>query len=33
MILEEIKLLANIRSKCMNDPEFLNVIISAASYA
>jgi len=31
MTSEELKLLADIRSKCMNDPEFLNVIISAAT--
>jgi len=31
MTSEELKLLADIRSKCMNDPEFLNSIISAAT--
>jgi hypothetical protein len=31
MTSEELKLLADIRNKCMNDPEFLNSIISAAT--
>jgi len=31
MTSEELKLLADIRNKCINDPEFLNPIISAAT--
>jgi hypothetical protein len=31
MTSEELKLLSDIRSKCMSNPEFLNVIIGAAT--